>query len=103
MPEHEASGFFLSEVQFRSQAVYSDDTMQFRSPAEPLSTDEVEISIRVGKETFSAVFLCTNEREYLMDLAETDDIFAYYKTTLPPTEKKVTYYFRLQHGDEEGF
>ncbi len=103
MPEHEASGFFLPEEQFRSQAVYSDETMQFRSPAEPLSTDEVEISIRVGKETFSAVFLCTNEREYLMDLAETDDIFAYYKTTLPPTEKKVTYYFRLQHGDEEGF
>lgn len=103
MPEHEASGFFLPEEQFRSQAVYSDETMQFRSPAEPLSTDEVEISIRVGKETFSAVFLCTNEREYLMDLAKTDDIFAYYKTTLPPTEKKVTYYFRLQHGDEEGF
>lgn len=103
MPEHKASGLFLPEEQFRSQAVYSDETKQFRSPAEPLSTDEVDIFIRVGKKTFSAVFLCTSEREYLMDLAETDEIFAYYKATLPPTEKKITYYFRLQHGEEEGF
>ena len=70
MPEHKASGLFLSEEQFRSQAVYSDETKQFRFPAEPLSTDEVEIYIRVGKETFSAVFLCTDDREYLMELAE---------------------------------
>ena len=56
MPDNHVSGLFLSEEAFRAQAVYSDETMQFRFPAEPLSTDEVEITIRVGKETFSAVF-----------------------------------------------
>ena len=103
MPDKNVSGLFLSEEEFRAQAVYSDETKQFRFPAEPLSTDEVEISIRVGKETFSAVFLCTDEREYLMEKAEEDDIFEYYKTIIPPTEKKITYYFRLQYGEEEGF
>ena len=53
---------------FRAQAVYSDETKQFRSPAEPLYTDPVKISIRVGTGTFTAIFLCTNNREYLMDL-----------------------------------
>ena len=63
MPDRNVSGFFLSEDEFRAQAVYSDETKQFRSPVEPLSTDEVEIKIRVGKGTFSAVFLCTDKRE----------------------------------------
>ena len=103
MPECKTSDLFLPEELFRSQAVYSDETKQFRFPAEPLSTEEVEISIRVGKDTFSAVFLCADDREYLMELSVTDEIFEYYKVTLPPTEKKTTYYFRLQYGEEEGF
>ena len=103
MPEHKTPGFFLSEEEFRSQAVYSDETKQFRTPAEPLATDEVEISIRVGRGTFSAVFLCTDEREYLMEKKEEDEVFEYYKVILPPTKKKVSYYFRLQYGEEEGF
>ena len=61
MPENISSGLSMTEDDFRVQAIYSDETKQFRSPAEPLSTDEVEISIRVGKGTFSAVFLCTAE------------------------------------------
>ena len=97
MPEHKTPGFFLSEEEFRSQAVYSDETKQFRTPAEPLATDEVEISIRVGRGTFSAVFLCTDEREYLMEEKEEDEVFEYYKVILPPTKKKVSYYFRLQY------
>lgn len=103
MPEHIASGLSMAEDDFRIHSIYSDETKQFRSPAEPLSTDEVEISIRVGKGTFSAVFLCTEEREYLMEEVEEDGFFEYFKITLPPTEKKTTYYFRLQHGDEVGF
>lgn len=103
MPEHIASGLSMAEDNFRVQAIYSDETKQFRSPAEPLSTDEVEISIRVGRGTFSAVFLCTEEREYLMEEGEKDGIFEYFKTTLPPTEEKTTYYFRLQNGDAVGF
>lgn len=103
MSEQIASGFSLTADDFRIQSIYSDETKQFRSPAEPLSTDEVEISIRVGKGTFSAIFLCTDDREYLMEEKEEDGIFEYYKVTLPPTEKKTTYYFRLQHGEEVGY
>ncbi len=103
MPERELSGIFLSAAEFRAQAVYSDETMQFRFPVEPLSTDEVTVRLRVGQGSFSAVFLCTAEREYLMEEEENDGIFQYYSVVLPPTEKKICYIFRLQYGEAEAF
>ena len=103
MPERKTSGIFLSDAEFRAQAVYSDETMQFRSPVEPLSTDEVTVRLRAGQGTFSAVFLCTAEREYLMEEEENDGIFQYYSVVLPPTEKKISYVFRLQYGEAEAF
>ena len=88
---------------FCTQAVYSDETKQFRFPEEPTSADWVEVRIRVGRGTVSAVFLCTEEREYLMEEAETKGLFSYWKTALPPTEQRTTYYFRLQYGETVGY
>ncbi len=88
---------------FRAQAVYSDETKQFRSPAEPSDKDTVKISIRVGTGTFTAVFLCTEGREYLMDKEKEEGLFSYYVAQLPPEEGKTYYYFRLQYGDQIAF
>ena len=62
MPDKLRSDLNITEGSFRELAVYSDETKQFRFPLEPLFSDEVKVSIRVGKDTFSAVFLCTDER-----------------------------------------
>ena len=40
--------FGLSAEEFRIQAVYSDETRQFRSPAEPTAADWVNVRLRVG-------------------------------------------------------
>lgn len=93
----------ITEERYRSFGVFSDETKQFRSPVEPLSSDAVDILIQTGRGMFSAVFLCTDEREYLMELSEEKGIFAYYKAVLPPTEKTVSYYFRLQYGNQQGY
>lgn len=95
--------FGLSAADFRTQAVYSDETKQFRSPEEPTAEDWVEVRIRVGRGTASAVFLCTAQREYLMEEAECEGVFSYWKAALPPTEQKITYYFRLHFGETIGF
>ena len=42
MAEHFEMGLKMSEDEFRAQAVYSDETKQFRVPAEPSSADSVE-------------------------------------------------------------
>ena len=80
--------FGLSAEEFRIQAVYSDETRQFRSPAEPTAADWVNVRLRVGRGTVSAVFLCTNEREYLMEEAETQGAFSYFQATLPRLRRK---------------
>lgn len=95
--------FGLSAEEFRIQAVYSDETRQFRSPAEPTAEDWVNVRIRVGRGTVSAVFLCTNEREYLMEETKTQGAFSYFQATLPPTAEEMTYYFRLQCGEAVGY
>lgn len=97
------SALRLTEGEFLAQAVYSDETRSFRSPEEPLSTDEVEITLRVGRDTCSAVFLCTQEREYLMEEKEACGCFAYYHVVLPPEEGETLYYFRLQHRLQIGY
>ncbi len=103
MAEHFEMGLKMSEDEFRAQAVYSDETKQFRVPAEPSSADSVEISIRVGKGCFTAIFLCTSEREFFMEKIREDGVFAYYRTVLPPAKEKTAYFFRLQYGDQYGF
>ena len=95
--------FGLSAEEFRIQAVYSDETRQFRSPVEPTAEDWVNVRIRVGRGTVSAVFLCTNEREYLMEETKTQGAFSYFQATLPPTAEEMTYYFRLQCGEAVGY
>lgn len=103
MPENMESYLHMDLDTFREQAVFSDETKQFRSPMEPLHTEQVEVTVRVGKGTFTAVFLCTQEREYLMEEREQDGLFSYYKVLLPPTEKKIRYHFRLQYGEQYGY
>ncbi len=103
MPDTKESCLNMEWNAFRASSVYSDETKQFRSPAEPLSTDAVQISLRVGKGAFTAAFLCTSEREYLMEEGKEDGLFLTYHVTLPPSQKKLYYYFRLQYGEEYAY
>lgn len=93
-------GLKIEEDDFRAASVYSDETAQFRTPPEPLSTDAVEIRLRAGAGMFSAAFLCTEEREYCMEAGETDGLFTIYRSTLPPSAGHTAYYFRLQYGEQ---
>ena len=65
MAEHFEMGLKMSEDEFRAQAVYSDETKQFRVPAEPSSADSVEISIRVGKAALQPFFYARQNVSFL--------------------------------------
>ncbi len=84
---------------FRAASVYSDETRQFRSPAEPSSADAVEISLRVGRDAFAAAFFCTKDYEYTMREKDAAGLFQTYAVTLPPSAQRTDYYFRLQYAD----
>ena len=74
-------------AQLKSQALEDPSTPE---QAEEYLDNINEISENVEKEQ--------DDKE-----KEEDEVFEYYKVILPPTKKKVSYYFRLQYGEEEGF
>ena len=84
---------------FLPDSVCSDETIYFRNPVEPCSTDFVEIFLQVAKENVKRVYLCTEEKIFLMRKKETVEALDRYSVLLPPTEKPVRYFFALEHFD----
>ena len=57
----------LCKEAFLPQAVFSDESENFRKPAEPSAEDFVEISILTGRNNASAVCLCVDDKRLLME------------------------------------
>lgn len=88
---------FYAKVQnkFCYEAVFSDETANYREPWMPTHLEEVKITLRTGKDTVSGAFLCTMEEIFPMQLAFSAGIFDYFQVTLPPAAETMYYYFRL--------
>ncbi len=85
---------------FLPQAVFSDETAQFRQPAEPSAQDFVEIFLWTGRQNVSAAYLCTAEKRLLMEKIDPQGLFDRYRVLLPPSVEEQRYFFQLQHNEE---
>lgn len=85
---------------FCSQAIFSDETQNYRMPPEPSRYDTAIISLRTGRNLQLQPFLCTQERRLAMRKMRSSYVFEYYQVELQPTEKKECYYFCIEG---EGF
>ncbi len=88
------------QTPFVTEAVFSDETENFRSPAEPSSEDFVWIFFQTAKNNATAVYLCMDERKLLMEKFQTKESLDDYRVLLPPTTEKKQYYFEIVHNDE---
>jgi len=77
-------------------AIYSDGTELFRSPAEPKPFDDVYIRIRTGSADTDNVYLIANGSRYAMNIIKRDKIFNYYETKISLKNDLVKYYFEIQ-------
>lgn len=91
----------VCETVFRKEAVFSDETSRYRSPAEPSSEDFVEVRLRVGANQAAAVYLCMNDRKRLMEKICTEGMFSYYRVLLPPSKEEMRYFFSIKHIEKE--
>lgn len=85
---------------FQKQAVFSDETAQFRTPLEPESKDFVEVRIRVGANQAQKVYLCVEQKKLLMEKVLTKGLFDYYRVLLPPSQREQTYFFAIAHEEQ---
>ena len=82
-------------------SVFSDETNQFRSPAEPNPGDTVSIRIRIKKGIAKRVMLLivNPEMALLMHKFEADDFFDTYQTEIVCLNNKVCYSFIIETED----
>ena len=81
-------------------AVFSDETKLFRLPLEPKAADCVTVRVRTAHRDAERVYLLWEDTEKMLQTAWNDGMFDYYEGVLPPTQKTISYRFRIEKGNE---
>ena len=82
----------------KRNALFSDGTEDYRTPAEPDTNQEVCIRFRTAKNNVDAVWLCTEQTRRLMKKTDTDGEFDFYEGKILVGEEPFYYYFEIQSG-----
>ncbi|MDO4343997.1 MAG: glycoside hydrolase family 13 protein [Eubacteriales bacterium] len=83
---------------FRASALFSDETENFVTPAEPEPGDTVTIRFRAKRDNIDAVYLRAGEDSYLMEFDRKEGYFDYYKVEVPLGIKPLRYCFEVRAG-----
>ena len=83
---------------FNKRAVFSDETENYRTPAEPEAGDMVNIRIRTKKNNVDFIFLVYNDVRQPMERTESKDGFDYYRTDVKLGNETIHYYFEIISG-----
>lgn len=81
-------------------ALFSDETAGFRSPAEPEKNSDVTVYFRTGKSNVDKVFICYNGEEHAMNFFKDDSLFDYFSYSFHLEEKQIHYHFKVVSGYE---
>ena len=81
-------------------ALYTDETAQFRFPLEAEAGDEITFRFRTRKDNVSGVTLCGRAIQRSMEKAFTKGLFDYYETRLVIGNEPFDYFFVITRGDE---
>ena len=96
----------LSRMQFRYlniDAIFSDESKNYRFPAVPGVNDKVVIKLRVGKNDIDNAYIVANGNMIPMIRTATAGRFDYYSGTVPCGTEKIKYYFRIEKDGREYF
>ena len=86
------------------EALFSDETENYRTPFEPEVGDRVTIKFRTARDNVDYVFIICGSRKVLMQKAYTKGAFDYYTyTTDPLKEGTLHYYFEIYTGKQRCF
>ena len=84
---------------FNPQALFSDGTKAYRSPAEPQVNEYVTIRFRAGRENIDEVYLVCGKIRQRMQKVSNDRVFDYYEGGIQLGEERAEYYFEVHCGN----
>lgn len=79
-------------------ALFSDGTEYYRSPAEPKAGEVVIIRFRTQRNNVDAVYLVSEGKKQKMKIYKTMKGFDYYAAKIMMPEKVFRYHFEIQYG-----
>lgn len=88
---------------FNLDAVFSDETEDYREPVFPKKNEACKIKIRLWRDNAEAVFLVSEDKELKMDKKYSEGNFDYYETALNCDKQKLTYYFKIKYNNRTYF
>ncbi len=89
----------MDELKFRYlnfDAIFSDETPMFRSPAEPEKNQKVTVRLRVAKDNVDRCFIRLEESFILMRKARSTSYFDFYEGSIMLASEPISYYFILE-------
>jgi len=83
-----------------TDGVFSDETENFVTPAEPSATEPVKITLRTMLNNPEKVFLHTQTTTVLLKKEKDCDNFSFYSHTFKTLPEAISYYFSLEKNGE---
>lgn len=89
---------------FNLDALFTDETINFRIPSEVEYGQSVKIKFRTAKNDVDNVYIYCNNKKYVMDKIEVnDDIFDFYQFNIESLKENIEYYFVVENDNGELF
>lgn len=85
------------------KALFSDESEQYRSPAEVNPGDAATVFFRTAKDNVDAVYLISGESRLLMEKYRSNEVFDYYRVSIRVRDKAILYFFEIKAGEERIF
>ncbi len=85
---------------FNEKAVFSDETANYRIPADPRKGETVKIRLRVAKDNIDEAFIVYRTNKIWLDKIYSEGLFDYYEGKIKLDNYKASYYFEIHKGED---
>ncbi len=89
-----------SSLVLNKAALFSDETGDYRIPAEPEKGETVTVRFRTEADNADSVYMIGERSELKMKKTETRGFFDYYEVSFPMVKNQISYYFEVTRGKE---
>lgn len=85
---------------FNAKAVFSDETANYRTPAEPKSNETVKIKLRTAKDNIDEAFIVYRSNKIWLKKIYSEGLFDYYEGKIKLDTGKAEYYFEIHQNND---